>query len=77
MDDTDVARRVSALILLAAPDDRDEVLRSQVPPAQFARVLTLIPGVMAQYMDAVTARDKRVRLGLEGVLRTFLRETRE
>lgn len=73
MDDMDIARRVAALVLLARPGDRDEVLQSEIPPARLARVLTLMPGVMAEYVDAVTARDKRHRLAVEGVLRTFLR----
>lgn len=76
MDDVDIARRVAALVLLADPADREAVMQEEIPFNRFARVLALMPGVMASYVDAITARDRRHRLAVEGVLRTFLRETK-
>ncbi|MGV2901320.1 hypothetical protein ACNPM4_06540 [Microbacterium sp. AGC62] len=76
MDDLDVARRVAALVLLAEPAERDDVMQTEIPLDRFARVLALMPGVLASYVDSITARDRRHRLAVEGVLRTFLQETK-
>lgn len=75
MDDLDIARIVAAKILLAKPADREEIMRTEIPPARFARVLALLPTVMAEYVDSFTAQNQRFRLSVEGVLRTFLRAT--
>lgn len=74
--DTDIARIIAAKILLTKPDDREDLLR-EIPPARLARVLTILPGVMASYFDQVTAADKNKRLQFEGILRTFLQATRD
>lgn len=76
MDDLDIARRVAAKVLLAEPADREAAMQTEIPFDRFARVLALMPGVMAEYVDAITARDRRHKLAVQGVLRTFLQETK-
>ena len=77
MDDAELAAVVAVKVLLARPENRDEVLRAEIPFDRFARVMPLIPGVMAEIFDALTAREKRVRLGMQGIMRTFLQKVRD
>lgn len=77
VDDLDLARRVSAMVILAEPSERESVLQREIPLERFARVLALLPGVMAATVDSIVARDKRHRLAVQGVLRTFLQETKQ
>lgn len=77
MDDRELAAVVAVKMILARPEDRDEVIRVEVPFDRFARVMPLVPGVMAEVFDALTARDKRARLGMQGIMRTFLQKVRD
>lgn len=74
--DEDIARIVAVKVLLAKPDERETIMQTEIPFDRFARIITLVPGVMADIVDTITSRNKSARLGIEGVLRTFLRTTR-
>jgi len=76
VDDLDLARRVSAMVILAEPSERELVLQREIPLDRFARVLALLPGVMAATVDSIVA-NKRHRLAVHGVLRTFLQVTKQ
>lgn len=71
--DEDTARIVAVKLLLAKPEDREEVLRTEIPLMRLGMVLPLVTIEMAGLVDRITARSGKHRLQLEGVLRTYLR----
>ncbi|MBP2378854.1 hypothetical protein JOF42_002349 [Microbacterium phyllosphaerae] len=51
-------------------------MQTEIPLDRFARVLPLIPIAMARVFDGFTT-DRRLRLGMEGILRTFVRQAKQ
>ncbi|GAA1250087.1 hypothetical protein GCM10009588_31040 [Microbacterium phyllosphaerae] len=76
MNDDELAQYVAAKVLLAKPADREHVMQTEIPLDRFARVLPLIPIAMARVFDGFTT-DRRLRLGMEGILRTFVRQAKQ
>ncbi|MGM1017996.1 MAG: hypothetical protein ACQEW8_10710 [Actinomycetota bacterium] len=74
MDDVDLARVVAAKILLASPNERQTVARSEIPAERYEAVAELIPSEIAKFVDAVFSRDKRHALQFRAIVRTFLRQ---
>lgn len=73
MNDEELAIYVATKMLVAKPADREEVLRSEIPMYRLGRMLPLIPIAMARVFDGLTT-NKKLRLGMEGVMRTYLRK---
>ncbi|WP_341957492.1 hypothetical protein [Microbacterium sp. LWH13-1.2] len=74
MSDEDLALQVAAKMLLAKPGQREDVMRAEIPLDRFARVLPLLPVMMARFFDGFT-ENKQLRLGMQGILRTYLQQS--